>query len=248
MKLLDGRTAVVTGGAQGLGYAIAHRFAEQGAHVVLADINGESAVEAALALSSLEPFGSVEGVECDVTDEAAVAGLAKTCVARRGSLDIWVNNAGILRDATLRRMDLEDFNLVIAVHLGGTWLGLKHAAEYMRATGGAIINMSSISGKVGIAGQTNYSAAKAGIVGMTKAAAKELGRFGIRVNAIQPGLIDTAMIATMKPELLQSRIADIPLGRVGDPREVADVALFLASDMSSYLTGVSIEVAGGRHI
>ena len=160
-----------------------------------------------------------------------------------------MNNAGFTRDASLRNLTFEDFTAVIDVHLNGTWLGLRAAADVMRAQkSGSIINMSSMSGKQGTPGQTNYSAAKAGIVGMSKAAAKELGRHGIRVNAIQPGLIDTAMTQKMKPEVLESRITDIPLGRIGQPDDVANVALFLASDLSSYLTGITIEVSGGRGI
>jgi 3-oxoacyl-[acyl-carrier protein] reductase len=249
MALLEGRTAVITGGGQGLGLAIGSVFAEHGASVVLADVNGDSAAQAADELASAGGSGRVIGTECNVTDEQSVQALVQTAVKHTGGLHIWVNNAGILRDATIRKMGLDDFRAVIDVHLQGTWLGLKYASAHMRENGGgAIVNMSSISGKVGNAGQTNYSAAKAGIVGMTKAGAKEFGHLGIRVNAIQPGLIDTAMIKAMKPEIVAQRVADIPLGRVGQPEEVANAALFLASDLSSYITGITIEVAGGRHI
>jgi 3-oxoacyl-[acyl-carrier protein] reductase len=247
MESLSGRTGVVTGGAQGLGLAIATKLAAHGVNVVLADLNGERAANAADVLAS--SGAQALGIQCDVTDESAVSRLVDLAVERNGALDIWVNNAGILRDSTMRKMSLADFRAVIDVHLQGCWLGMKYASAYMRDHGGgAIINMSSISGKVGNAGQSNYSAAKAGIVGMTKAAAKELGHLGIRVNAIQPGLIDTDMITGMKPEIVAQRVADIPLGRIGRPDEVADVAVFLASDMASYLTGITIEVTGGRHI
>jgi 3-oxoacyl-[acyl-carrier protein] reductase len=164
-----------------------------------------------------------------------------------GSLDILVNNAGITRDKSLRNMTLDDFQSVIDVHLRGTWLGVRAAAPVMRAAGsGAIINMSSMSGKVGNPGQTNYSAAKAGIVGLTKAAAKELARHGIRVNAVQPGLIRTPMTEAMPADVWAAKEAEIPMGRAGEPEEVAKVVLFLASDLSSYLTGGVLEVAGGR--
>jgi 3-oxoacyl-[acyl-carrier protein] reductase len=147
-------------------------------------------------------------------------------------------------------MTVEDFELVVDVSLKGAWLGTRAAAGMMRdlKTAGSIINMSSISGKVGNPGQTNYSAAKAGIVGLTKAAAKEVGFAGIRVNAIQPGIIDTPMTQGLSDEVKAQRLADIPLARFGRPDEVAQVALFLAGDMSSYLTGIVIEVTGGRHI
>jgi 3-oxoacyl-[acyl-carrier protein] reductase len=137
---------------------------------------------------------------------------------------------------------------VIAVHLKGTWNGTRAAAAVMREQGsGAIINMSSISGKVGLVGQTNYSAAKAGIIGLTKAAAKELAHLGVRVNAIQPGLIRSAMTEAMPQRIWDAKLAEVPMGRAGDPREVATVALFLASDLSSYMTGTVLEVTGGRH-
>jgi len=246
MNLLDGRTAVITGGAQGLGLAIATTFVQHGATVVIADINEDAAIEAADALSNQ---GRALGTAVDVTDGDSVQRLVRFAAEHAGRLDVWINNAGILRDMTIRKMELPDFRAVIDVHLQGTWLGIKYASAYMRENGGgAIVNMSSISGKVGNAGQTNYSAAKAGIVGMTKAAAKELGHLGIRVNAIQPGLIQTAMIESMRPEIVAERVKDIPLGRVGQPSEVAGAALFLVSDLASYVTGITVEVAGGRHI
>jgi 3-oxoacyl-[acyl-carrier protein] reductase len=146
-------------------------------------------------------------------------------------------------------MTEEQFDQVIAVHLKGTWNGTKAAAAIMRENKrGAIVNMSSISGKVGLIGQTNYSAAKAGIVGMTKASAKELAHLGVRVNAIQPGLIRSAMTEAMPQRIWDEKLAEIPMGRAGEPDEVAKVALFLASDLSSYMTGTVLEVTGGRHV
>ncbi|MCE3550900.1 3-oxoacyl-ACP reductase FabG [Pseudonocardia sp. RS11V-5] len=244
MELLAGRAAVVTGGAAGIGLAIARTFAANGASVVIGDRDGEAAETAAKELGD-----RVTGVACDVLVPEDVDALVRTCVDRHGSLDVMVNNAGILRDATLRRMTLEDFEAVVDVHLRGCWLGVRAASLVMREQGrGAMINMSSISGKVGMMGQTNYSAAKAGIVGLTKAAAKELGHLGIRVNAIQPGIIATAMTADLREDILEAKRAEVPLGRIGDPDEVANVALFLASDLSSYMTGTVLEVTGGRHI
>lgn len=244
--MLTGQTAVVTGGAQGLGLAIAKRFIDEGARVVLGDVNLEATEAAAQELGGAEV---ATAVRCDVTAAAEVEALVRAAVERFGGLDIMVNNAGITRDATLRKMTEDQFDQVIAVHLKGTWNGTKSAAAIMRENKrGAIVNMSSISGKVGLVGQTNYSAAKAGIVGMTKASAKELAHLGVRVNAIQPGLIRSAMTEAMPQRIWDQKLAEIPMGRAGEPDEVARVALFLASDLSSYMTGTVLEVTGGRHV
>ena len=245
MALLAGRTAIVTGGAQGLGYAIAEVFVAEGARVMLGDLDLERNRAAAEALGGDD---AARAMLCDVTSPAEVDALVAAAVEQFGRLDVMVNNAGITRDATLRKMTEEQFDEVIAVHLKGTWNGTRAAAAVMREQGsGAIINMSSISGKVGLIGQTNYSAAKAGIVGLTKAAAKELAHLGVRVNAIQPGLIRSAMTEAMPQRIWDAKLAEVPMGRAGDPREVATVALFLASDLSSYMTGTVLEVTGGRH-
>ncbi|OLF13931.1 3-oxoacyl-ACP reductase [Actinophytocola xinjiangensis] len=241
--LLAGKVAVVTGAGAGIGLAVARTFVEHGARVVLGDLNTE-ALDAAVAELGGEQVAV--GVRCDVGDSDQVAALI-AAAGTFGGLDILVNNAGITRDATLRTMTEDQFDDVIRVHLKGCWLGLKHAAPALRERGaGAVVNMSSIAGKVGNFGQTNYAAAKAGIVGMTKAAAKELARHGVRVNAIQPGIIRTAMTEAMPQEVWDAKTAEIPLGRVGEPHEIANVALFLASDLSSYLTGTVTEVTGGR--
>lgn len=246
MALLAGRTAIVTGGAQGLGYAIAEVFIAEGARVVLGDLDVDRTRAAADALGGDDV---AQAVRCDVTSAAEVDALVAEAVEQFGRLDVMVNNAGITRDATMRKMTEEQFDEVIAVHLKGTWNGTRAAAAVMREQGnGAIINMSSISGKVGLIGQTNYSAAKAGIVGLTKAAAKELAHLGVRVNAIQPGLIRSAMTEAMPQRIWDAKLAEVPMGRAGEPREVATVALFLASELSSYMTGTVLEVTGGRHI
>lgn len=246
MAMLAGQTAVVTGGAQGLGFAIAQRFVAEGARVVLGDLDPKATEAAATRLGGTDVAAAVR---CDVTRADEVEALVAVAVERFGGLDVMVNNAGITRDATLRKMTEEQFDQVIAVHLKGTWNGLKSAAAVMRENKrGAIVNMSSISGKVGLVGQTNYSAAKAGIVGMTKAAAKELAHLGVRVNAIQPGLIRSAMTEAMPQHIWDQKLAEVPMGRAGEPEEVAKVALFLASDLSSYMTGTVLEVTGGRHI
>ncbi|MBV9321428.1 MAG: 3-oxoacyl-ACP reductase FabG [Mycobacterium sp.] len=244
MSLLTDQTAVVTGGAQGLGFAIAERFVAEGARVVLGDVNFEATEAAAKRLGGDDV---AVAVRCDVTVAADVDTLVTTAVERFGSVDIMVNNAGITRDATMRKMTEEQFDQVIAVHLKGTWNGTRKAAAIMRENQrGAIVNMSSLSGKVGLVGQTNYSAAKAGIMGMTKAAAKELAHLGVRVNAIAPGLIRSAMTEAMPQRIWDEKVAEVPMARAGEPNEVANVALFLASDMSSYMTGTVLEVTGGR--
>jgi 3-oxoacyl-[acyl-carrier protein] reductase len=246
VSLLSGKTAVVTGGAQGLGLAIAQRFVDEGARVVLGDVNLDATQEAAAKLGGDQV---ALAVRCDVTSADDVDALIGASVDGFGALDIMVNNAGITRDATMRKMTEEQFDQVIAVHLKGTWNGLRKAAAVMRENkSGVIVNMSSISGKVGMIGQTNYSAAKAGIVGMTKAAAKELAHLGVRVNAIQPGLIRSAMTEAMPQRIWDAKVGEVPMGRAGEPSEVASVALFLASDLSSYMTGTVLEVTGGRHL
>ncbi|RUP36046.1 MAG: 3-oxoacyl-ACP reductase FabG [Gordonia sp. (in: high G+C Gram-positive bacteria)] len=243
--MLAGKTAVITGGAQGIGLAIAQRFIAEGATVALGDMNAEQVEAAAKELGEDVALG----VRCNVTVADDVAALLAAAIDRFGTLDIMVNNAGITRDASMRKMTEEQFDQVISVHLKGTWLGTKLAADIMREHGGgAIVNMSSISGKVGNFGQTNYSAAKAGIAAMSKAAAKEFATKGIRVNSIQPGLIRTAMTEAMPQAAWDSKMTEIPMGRAGEPDEIAKVAVFLASDLSSYMTGTILEVTGGRYM
>jgi 3-oxoacyl-[acyl-carrier protein] reductase len=242
--MLEGKAAIITGGAGGLGRSMAETFLRAGASVLLNDLNDVALRE---VVGELHSLGKVVHLAGDVSVEADVQRTVDRCVAEFGTVDILVNNAGITRDATMRKMPLSDFQAVLNVHLVGAWLGTRTAAAVMREKqSGSIINMSSISGKIGNVGQTNYSAAKAGMVGLTKASAKELAHLGVRVNAIQPGLIRTAMTAGLREDLWERKVAAIPMGRAGEPSEVADVALFLASDLSSYLTGAVLEVTGGR--
>lgn len=242
--LLQGKTAVITGAAQGIGYAIAEKFVAEGARVVVGDIDGDAAAAAATRLGG--PVVA-HGVRCDVTSADDVQAMLDTAAEVFSPVNVMVNNAGITRDATMRTMTEDQFDQVINVHLKGTWNGTRLAGAVMRENGGgAIVNMSSLSGKIGLPGQTNYSAAKAGVVGLSKAAAKELAHVGVRVNAIQPGLIRTAMTEAMPQKVWDRKMSEIPLGRAGEVSEIATVALFLASGLSSYMTGTVLEVTGGR--
>lgn len=247
MSLLKDKIAVVTGGGQGIGRKICETFAEQGAAVVVSDVNGDGAE--AVAEELRKEGAKALSVRADVTSESDVENLVSTAASEFGYIDVMVNNAGVTRDSTMRKMTSEQFNQVIQVHLMGCWLGTKMASQVMREQGhGSIVNMSSLSGKVGNIGQTNYAAAKAGIVGLTKSAAKEVGFKNVRVNAIQPGLIKTDMTAAMPADIFAQREKEIPLGRAGQPCDIANAALFLGSDLSEYITGIVLEVAGGRHI
>jgi 3-oxoacyl-[acyl-carrier protein] reductase len=224
MGLLDGRTAVVTGGAQGIGLEIARAFVQNGARVVIGDVDGAAADKAVAELGGADV---AVGAACDVRRAAELEAL----------LDL----------ATMRTMTEEQFDAVVEVNLKGVWLGTRAAAARMREVRrGSIVNISSLSGKVGMAGQTNYSAAKAGVVGLTKAAAKELAHLGVRVNAVQPGLIRTPMTEAMPSKAWDQKMSEIPMGRPGEPHEVAGVVVFLASELSSYMTGTVHEVTGGR--
>lgn len=245
--LLAGKVAVVTGAAQGIGREIAAVLYQHGARVVLADMNGAAARQAA---GDIDGTGTkCVGIACDVTNEEQMSSLVAEAVRSYGRLDVFVNNAGITRDASLKKMSVEDFDAVVTVHLRGTWLGVRAATAVMREQkAGSIVNISSLSGKSGNPGQTNYSAAKAGIVGLTKAAAKEVAHHNVRINAIQPGLIRTPMTAAMPVDVFAEREAAVPMKRAGEPAEVAGAVVFLASELASYITGTVIEVGGGRYM
>lgn len=240
--LLADKVAVVTGAGRGIGREIARVLHAHGAEVVLADLDADAAAQAAAEVDGT-------GFGCDVTVEDQMKRLVADTVAKHGRLDLFVNNAGITRDASLKRMTVADFDAVVTVHLRGTWLGVREATAVMREQkSGSIVNISSLSGKSGNPGQTNYSAAKAGIIGLTKAAAKEVAHHNVRVNAIQPGLIRTPMTEAMPAEVFAEREAAVPMKRAGEPAEVAGAVVFLGSDLSSYITGSVIEVGGGRYM
>lgn len=243
MRLTD-RVALVTGAGQGIGRAIVLAFAGEGADVIVADIARDPAEQVAAAARQLGVRAM--SVFMDVSVKAQVEQAVAQGEGSFGPIDILVNNAGITRDAMFHKMTEEQFDEVIAIHLKGTWLCSQAVVQGMRERRyGKIINMSSITGKVGNIGQTNYCAAKAGIIGFTKALAKELAGHKINVNAIMPGFIDTAMTRAIPEDLRRQKVIDIPLGNIGRPADIARAAVFLASDESSFMTGGVIEVAGG---
>lgn len=244
--MLDGQVAIVTGGAQGIGYAIAKALLDHGAKVVLADLDLKRTQTASAELGAPD---RVLAVACNVMQAADHEKAIAACLVQFGRLDLLVNNAGVTKDGYVSRMSEEDFDLVLGVSLKGAWLATKAVATLFREQkSGSIINISSLSGKIGNPGQTNYSAAKAGLIGMTKAAAKEFGPSGVRVNAVMPGLIRSAMTLAMKPEIFAAKEKEVPLMRAGEPAEVANAVVFLASPLASYITGAVIEVTGGRGI
>ena len=243
MRLKD-RKAIVTGAGRGIGRAIAAAFAREGADVAVCDVNYAAVQAVARDLES--PGRRILPIALDVTRKAQVDAMVARAAEVFGRADILVNNAGVLRDAMLHKMTEEDFDQVIAVHLKGTWLCCRAVAAGMRERQfGRIINMSSISGKNGNVGQTNYSAAKAGILGLTKAAALELARHNVTVNAIMPAFVDTDMTRSIPEGPRLQSIAAIPMQRVGQPEDVAGMAVFLASEEAAYVTGAVLEVTGG---
>jgi 3-oxoacyl-[acyl-carrier protein] reductase len=241
---LEGKVAIITGSGRGLGKEAAFLFAEEGAKVVVGDINYESAEEVAAAIG--EKGGEAMAVKLDVTDSASIQAMVDVVMERFGSIDVLVNNAGITADAQLVKMNQDQWDRVIAVNLKGVYNCTKAIAPIMIARGsGRIINTSSVVGVYGNFGQTNYAATKAGVIGMTKVWARELGRKGITVNAVAPGFTMTEMMSTV-PEKILSGIRDkTPLGRLGEPRDIAYAYLYLASDEANFVNGATIQVDGG---
>ena len=244
-KRLEGKTAIVTGGGRGIGRAISVKLASEGANVVICDIAINEAAEETVKL--IEEQGvKAAAFKADVTSPEDAVNLFKQAIDLFGKVDILVNNAGVTRDNLIMRMKEEEFDLVISTNLKGTYNMMKAATRpMMKARYGRIVNISSVVGIYGNAGQVNYSASKAGVIGMTKSLAKELGSRGITVNAVAPGFIETDMTKVLSDELKAEMVKNIALGRPGQPEDVAKVVAFLASDEAAYVTGQVIECAGG---
>ncbi|MGD0517394.1 MAG: 3-oxoacyl-[acyl-carrier-protein] reductase [Thermoguttaceae bacterium] len=241
---LTGQAAIVTGAAKGIGRAIAITLARCGAKVACIDINTESLAETVNTIRAAG--GTAEPIACDVTDSDRVGAVVDEVVKLWGGLQILVNNAGITRDNMIMRMKDDQWDAVININLKGTFLFTRAAAKpMMKGRQGRIINIASVSGLMGNPGQANYSASKAGVIGLTRTVSRELAGRNITINAVAPGFIATDMTAALGEEILQEVRKQIPLGRLGDPQDVADAVLFLASDAASFITGHILTVDGG---
>ncbi len=242
------RVAVITGSARGIGRAIAEALAEQGCNIVISDVNQEGSQKTADEIAAKYNVKTI-GVGANVTKKEDMTALANAAVEKLGKLDIWVNNAGVLRDDLLMRMSEEDWNLVLDVNLKGVFFGIQAATKVMmKAKYGKIVNISSVAGLIGNAGQANYSAAKAGVIAITKTAAREYASRNININAITPGYIQTDMTGAL-PEKIQVELAKmVPLPNKGSPSDIAKAARFLASSDADFITGVILRVDGGMAI
>jgi 3-oxoacyl-[acyl-carrier protein] reductase len=242
-----GKVVLVTGSSRGIGAEMIKAFGERGAQCVVnyvADAEGQNKADAMNVANELkEPLV----IECDVTQLPQVEAMMKQIQDRHGGLDILVNNSGIISDRTIKKMSIDEFESVIRVNLIGTFTVTQKGAAILR-NGGRIINMSSVSGQMGLFGQANYSSSKAGIMALTKVSAREFARQNITVNAIAPGFIDVGMSKGVPAETMQNFIKQIPLGRLGDVNEIVSAALFLASPMASYITGQVLNVNGGLYM
>jgi 3-oxoacyl-[acyl-carrier protein] reductase len=243
----SGKVVLVTGSSRGIGAEMMKAFGKHGARCVVnyvADAQGQNKADAENVAAELkDPLA----IECDVTQAGQVESMMTEIGDKRGGLDILVNNSGIISDRTIKKMSIEEFESVVRVNLTGTFTVTQKAAAILR-NGGRIVNLSSVSGQMGLFGQANYSSSKAGIIALTKVSAREFARQNITVNAIAPGFIDVGMSKGMPSEVAQNFIKQIPLGRLGDVNEIVDAALFLASPMASYITGHVLNVNGGFYM
>lgn len=240
-------TALVTGGSRGIGKAVAETLAREGFQVYLTYVSKPEEAEA-VAAGINAAGGSARAFRLDVSDAAAVAAFFQEEIREKVTLDVLVNNAGITKDGLILRMKDDDFDRVLDVNLSGAFTCLREAAKLMtRQRRGRIVNITSVVGQMGNAGQVNYSAAKAGLIGMTKSAAKELAGRNVTVNAVAPGFIETDMTAKLTDEVRAAYIEAIPLRRLGQPQDIADAVAFLASDKAGYITGQVIAVNGGMY-
>ena len=246
--MLENKVALITGAGRGIGSAIAVALAKEGAQVI---INYNGSEKKALEVKQLieEQGGKAVTCQCDVSDFTACEKMIRDVVAEFGHLDILVNNAGITRDGLIMKMKEEDFDAVLNINLKGTFNTIRHSARQMlKQRSGKIINISSVVGLSGNAGQVNYSASKAGIIGITKSAAKELSSRGITVNAVAPGYVDTDMTKVLSDNIRNEILKNIPLQRMGNVEDISNCVAFLASEDASYITGQVISVDGGMHI
>ena len=244
MGAFDGKVAVVTGAARGIGRTIAEKLAREGADVAICDLQAEWLAETAVAVQALGR--KVLPLAVDVGDSVAVNACIAEVVKVFGKVDIMVNNAGITKDTLLVRMSDDDWDAVLRVNLKGTFLFSRAVAKHMmKQRSGAIVNIASVIGLIGNAGQCNYAASKAGVIALTKSTAKELASRGVRVNAIAPGFISSKMTDALSQEVRDQMLANIPLGRFGGPEDVARAVAFLASDEAGYVTGQVLSVNGG---
>ena len=243
----SGKVVLVTGSSRGIGAEMIKVFGERGAHCVVnyvADAQGQNKADAANVAKELnDPLV----IECDVTQPEQIESMMMEIGDKRGGLDILVNNSGIISDRTIKKMPTEEFESVVRVNLTGTFTVTQKAAAILR-NGGRIVNLSSVSGQMGLFGQANYSSSKAAIIALTKVSAREFARQNITVNAIAPGFIDIGMGKGVPEEAIQNFIKQIPLGRLGDVNEIVSAALFLASPMASYITGHVLNVNGGFYM
>lgn len=248
MLMLTGKIALVTGASRGIGRAIAVRLADEGAAVIVNYSGSREKAEEVVSLIK-NAGGKAQAVRCDVSDFEACGALAKAVIEEYGRLDILVNNAGITRDGLIMRMTEQDYDAVLDTNLKGAFNMIRHfSRSFLKQRSGRIINISSVSGVMGNAGQANYSASKAGLIGLTKSAARELASRGICVNAVAPGFIDTDMTGNMPDSAKESLKGLIPMGHIGTPEDVAAAVAFLADDASAYITGQVICVDGGMAI